>query len=115
MTVSQNRIAVVFDFDDTLTDDSTTKLLQAYNIDAVDFWQRRNKALVDAGWNPTLSYLKLILDDVGQDKPFGKLSNAALKEFGATLVFYDGIPELFDDLREITSQHEEISNPAIEF
>src|SRR5579883_2300070 len=115
MAIPQNRIAVVFDFDDTLSDDSTTKLLEASGVDAVDFWQNRNKKLVDEGWNPTLSYLKLILDNVGDGKPLGKLSNAALREFGATLQFYDGIPEVFEDLHRITATHEKMSNPAIEF
>src|SRR5262245_50099591 len=101
MAAAQNTIAVVFDFDDTLTDDSTTKLLEAYSIDPVKFWQQDNKALVDAGWNPTLSYLKLILDNVGDEKPFGKLTNADLRKLGASLDFYDGIPELFDDLRNM--------------
>jgi hypothetical protein len=115
MAIPQNRIAVVFDFDDTLSDDSTTKLLEAAGIDPVDFWQNKNKKLVDEGWNPTLSYLKLILDNVGDGRPLGKLSNAALREFGATLQFYDGIPEVFDDLRKVTAAHEKMSNPAIEF
>jgi hypothetical protein len=43
MPAPQNIIAVVFDFDDTLTDDSTTKLLAANGIDPVDFWQHRMK------------------------------------------------------------------------
>lgn len=87
MGIAQNRIALVFDFDDTLSDDSTTKLLEAYGINAVDFWQKQAKSLVDQGWNPTLAYLKLILDNVGPGKKFGKLSSANLKEFGQNSKF----------------------------
>jgi hypothetical protein len=43
MSMPQNVVAVVFDFDDTLTDDSTTKLLEAHGVDAVDFWQNLMK------------------------------------------------------------------------
>jgi phosphoserine phosphatase len=114
MSAPQNTIAVIFDFDDTLTDDSTTKLLEAHGIDPVDFWQNQNGKLVAAGWNPTLSYLKLLLDNVGEGKPLGKLDNRKLREFGGTLKFYDGIPGLFKDLEKAVKEHK-LSNPSIEF
>jgi phosphoserine phosphatase len=114
MAAPQNTIALVFDFDDTLTDDSTTKLLEAHGIDAVDFWQNQNSKLVADGWNPTLSYLRLVLDNVGHGKPLGQLTNEGLQKFGATLDFYDGIPAVFDDLRDQVQQHP-ISHPSIEF
>ena len=51
MPVDRNRIAVVFDFDDTLTDDSTTLFLRSRGIDADDFWNRRVPARIEAGWD----------------------------------------------------------------
>ena len=44
------------------------------------------------GGDATPAYLKLLLDNVGEGKPFGKLTNAGLREFGATLGFYPGLP-----------------------
>src|SRR5215813_3319127 len=114
MSAPQNTIAVIFDFDDTLTDDSTTKLLEHYHIDPNDFWQNRAKSLVNAGWNPTLAYLKLLLDNVGDGKPFGLLKNEDLRTFGASLRFYGGLPELFNELRAIMGKHN-VSHPSIEF
>src|SRR6476620_523391 len=114
MSAPQNIIAVVFDFDDTLTDDSTTALLQNAGIDASDFWSNKAKSLLDAGWGPTPAYLKLLLDNVGSAKPFGKLTNAKLREFGSSLTFYPGIPKLFKDLHVSVAQHT-VSNPGIEF
>lgn len=113
MPAPQNIVAVIFDFDDTLTDDSTTKLLQERGIDSSEFW-KRHKDSVQAGWNPTLSYLRLLLDNVGEGRPLGRLSNADLRAFGSRLSFYPGIPRLFSDLRKMTQKFP-LSNPAIEF
>jgi phosphoglycolate phosphatase-like HAD superfamily hydrolase len=110
----QNIIAVVFDYDDTLTDDSTTKLLDSHGIDTRDFWQNKMKTLTDAGWDATLAYLKLILDETQPGRPLENLSNAKLAEFGASLDFYHGIPGLFTDLQELMKKHE-ASRPSIEF
>ena len=85
MSAPQNIIAVVFDFDDTLTDDSTTRLLEAHDIEAGTFWRQRVPELIRVGWDPPLAYLKLILDHVGKGKPLGLLSNADLRAFGATM------------------------------
>jgi hypothetical protein len=62
----QNIIAVVFDFDDTLTDDSTTALITSVGMDANDFWGNKAKALLHQGWGPTPAYLKLLLENVGR-------------------------------------------------
>ncbi len=114
MSAAQNIIAVVFDFDDTLTDDATTALISSVGIDPNDFWTKKTKTLLDDGWGPTPAYLKLLLDNVGEGKPLGKLTNAQLREFGSTLKFYKGLPGLFKDLRDIAAEHP-VSNPGIEF
>ena len=114
MAAPQNVIALVFDFDDTLTDDSTTALLKQHGIDADDFWTNRTKALIESGWDPAPAYLKLVLDNVGKNRPLGKLTNGALREFGGTLRFYRGLPRLFTDLTADVAKHR-ASNPTIEF
>jgi phosphoserine phosphatase len=112
--VAHNIIAVVFDFDDTLTDDSTTALLDAYGIDTRDFWQKKMKNLTDAGWDATLAYLKLILDETRPGRPLEGLSNADLAAFGSKLDFYHGIPRFFADLQNLVKKHE-ASRPSVEF
>jgi hypothetical protein len=114
MAAPQNIIAVIFDFDDTLTDDSTTRLLEGAGIDSKRFWEVEMKALTDAGWDTPLAYMKLLLDNVGEGKPLGMLRNADLRNFGESLSFYPGIPQLFPDLSEIVARHQ-VSRPAIEF
>lgn len=103
-------LAVVFDFDDTLVPDSTTALLEARGIDAAEFWTRLAPALVDEGYDPPLAYLRLILDRVG-DGPLGDLTNAELRDFGATLdaTFFPGLPQLFDALRRVVNDYRDLS------
>lgn len=93
-------IAVVFDFDDTLMSDSTTKFLEANAVDSAAFWAESRK-LIAAGYDQPSAYIKLILDEVGSGKKFGELTNDALAAFGASLdgYFYSGLPEFFDDVR----------------
>jgi haloacid dehalogenase-like hydrolase len=98
-----NTVAVVFDFDDTLVPDSTSLLLKQHGIDPAVFWGTDLKALLSDGYDPTLGFLKLFLDIVGEGRPLGLLSNAGLMDFGQSLdkQFHEGLPELFEDLRRI--------------
>ncbi len=88
-------------------------MLGEHGIDVEAFWLRARE-FVKQGWHPTLSYLKLLLDHVGEGRPLGKLNNADLREFGGTLRFYPGIPGLFRELQALVKEYP-ISNPAIEF
>jgi phosphoserine phosphatase len=99
-------LAVIFDFDDTLVPDSTTKLLRTHGINPKTFWTKNVRALIRSGFDPSLAWLKLLLDNVGPDKPLGDLTKKSLHQFGATLDsdFYQGIPELFDDLRALVKK-----------
>jgi hypothetical protein len=97
-------IAVVFDFDDTLVPDSTTKLLSHHGIDTADFWGVQARELIRQGYDPPLAYLRLILDRIGSGKPLGRLTNKSLLDFGASLDgdFHEGLPQFFDDVRNET-------------
>jgi phosphoserine phosphatase len=98
-------IALIFDFDDTLLPDSTTLFLQSRGIDTDRFWKVEAKALLEQGFDPTLAYLNLMLDNVQPGKPLANLSVKELADFGATLddKFYPGVNSLRGDLQEIVS------------
>ena len=103
-------IAVVFDFDDTLVPDSTSLLFHSYGIDPRQIWTVEVKALTDQGYDPPLAYLRLILDRVGVEGDLGPLSNADLRQFGATLddKYFPGLPALFDDLRDLVKEQRDV-------
>lgn len=94
-------IALIFDFDETLVPDSTTKLLVQHGIDPNDFWGKRAKSLIQEGYDPPTAYLRLLLDNIGQGKRLGLLTNEKLRQFGSTLdkEFHTGLPEFFDEVR----------------
>lgn len=104
-------LAVIFDFDDTLVPDSTSALLRSRGLDPAEFWTELAPALVADGYDPPLAYLRLILDRVGEDQPLGPLTNDDLVAFGRTLddTYFDGIPEMFDDLRTEVAQYRDTS------
>ena len=106
MFISTN-LAVIFDFDDTLVPDSSTLFFKKYNVDARSFWETDLKRLIQKGYDPSLGFIKLLLDKIGPTKPFGNLTNADLNKFGAELDahYYPGIPEIFGDLRTIVNRY----------
>src|SRR2546428_8018962 len=101
-------IAVIFDFDDTLVPDSTSKLLEQFKINSTEFWSGDAKALVARGYDPALAYLRLLLERIGPApaNPLGPLTNEELRRFGAELDgdFYKGMPDVLDDLRRIVGE-----------
>lgn len=97
-------VAVIFDFDETLMPDSTSALLAKYGIDVEEFWTEKAKHLIDQGYDQAHAYLRLILENVGPDKPLGNLKNADLSSFGSQLdCYYPGVQTMFEDLRQIVN------------
>ncbi|MCA1834616.1 MAG: haloacid dehalogenase-like hydrolase [Actinobacteria bacterium] len=105
MPLGRNVLALVFDFDDTLVPDSTTKFLRSRGIDTADFWSRAGD-LVRRGYDTALAWLTLFLQLVGEDRPLGKLTNADLREFGRTLDndAFAGLPAFFYEVRATAAE-----------
>ncbi len=92
--------------------DSTSALLEHYEIDVEDFWTRRAKELVEVGYDPPLAYLNLLLREVAPDKPLQGLTNAKLAEFGRDVVertWFPGLPALFEEIREMVGKFRDVS------
>jgi hypothetical protein len=98
--VATEIVALIFDFDDTLAPDSTTKLLKTHGIDTNKFWQDARN-LVELGYDQPSAYLKLILDNVGAGKPLENLTNSYLRKFGTSVDtdYYPGLPDFFEWVR----------------
>lgn len=104
-------IACVFDFDDTLAPDSTSALLESRGIPPTEFWESA-RGLVAGGYDQTLAWLRLLLDNIGDGRPLGPLSSADLREFGSTLDgrLFPGLDAgFFADLREAAATGKDVS------
>ncbi|MFM2220657.1 MAG: hypothetical protein RLZZ553_405 [Verrucomicrobiota bacterium] len=106
MAVPQNTIALVYDYDQTLSprymqDDV---LFPQFGIDPVQFWKKCNSLVTEQKWDGELAYMKCLLDYLGMDN----VTNARLTELGAGLSFFPGLPDIFVDLPQVclTRDHE---------
>ncbi len=96
MAVPQNTIALVYDYDQTLSpcymqDDV---LFPEFGIHPGQFWDRCNALVKEQRYDGELAYLKCLLDYLAMDQ----VTNARLTELGAGLRFFPGLPELFEAL-----------------
>ncbi len=113
MAAPQNIIALVYDYDQTLSprymqDDV---LFPEFGIDPAQFWKKCNTLVQNLQWDGELAYMKCLLDYLGMDN----VTNARLTELGKGLNFFPGLPELFEDLPKAALRPEhEASNIRVE-
>jgi len=97
------RVALVFDCDGTIAEDSTTRLLRHLQLDEKKFWAKVNE-LEKEGWEPTLAFMKLLLDFsnsklkwAAHSKP---ITRKTLQNVGQKLLLSKGIPSFFKDMKQ---------------
>lgn len=96
------KIAIAFDFDDTLVPNAYDVLLESLGFDAARYRRERYEPLKAAGWDgiPARFY-DLVQVSKGQTE--GNVTQASLAELGRSLQPFAGVAELFDRLRECAS------------
>src|SRR3954469_24663486 len=108
MSTPQNTIAIVYDYDQTLSPSymQDEVVFPAFGIDPARFWRRCQQLVRDEGYDNELAYMKVLLDTLGMDRP----KNSELKELGTKLNFYKGLPEMLEQFRDSLLTEEQVAH-----
>jgi hypothetical protein len=104
MATLQNTIAIVFDYDQTLSPSymQDDVVFPAFGINAEKFWKRCADLVQSEGYDHELAYMKCILDYLSMDRP----TNEQLKQLGAKMKLYKGLPEMFEEFKlDLLEEH----------
>jgi hypothetical protein len=106
MSVPQNTVAIVYDYDQTLSPNymQDEVLFPTFGIDAKKFWKGCHSLVANEGYDNELAYMKALLDYLDLDRP----TNTELRRLGAKLNFFKGLPEMFEEFKTslLSPQHE---------
>lgn len=94
-----NRIALIFDFDETLAPSTFEVLLKSLGLDPEKFKAERIEPLIQSGWE-TFTARAYTLIQESKSRPDGPITVDYLEQVGRDYEFYDGVPEMFDRLRQ---------------
>ncbi len=88
------RIALIVDCDGTIAEDTTTRLLEHLQVSQRRFWHR-SRALEADGWDPTLAYMSLLIEQAGKTP----ISADTFARVGKKVKLSPGIPRFFLDMK----------------
>ena len=96
-----NRIAIVFDFDDTLAPDTFDELIESLGLNVDQFRQQQYEPLKAAGWDRVAARFYCLIQESKRRKDIeDKITKDSLMQFGQQLQPFAGVPEMFDRLHQ---------------
>ncbi|OYT31728.1 haloacid dehalogenase-like hydrolase [Candidatus Woesearchaeota archaeon ex4484_78] len=106
--MSQNIIAMIYDFDLTLSPEYMQKPLfegNKFKITEQEFWKLKEELVKkheEKGKNAEkdTAYLHLLIELSKQGKPLEGLTEKVLQEAGKKIKYYPGIPEFFNNIKD---------------
>ncbi len=102
MTQPQNVIAVVYDYDRTLSPVimQNDVIFPAIGVEGDEFWSKANGLREERAYEDELAWLRLLLENAD----IRKLSNRELEKLGHGLTFHPGVPQVFAELSGFLSE-----------
>jgi len=96
-----NRIAIIFDFDETLAADSTSSFLESLGVDVEDFWSNEVTPMYkEHGWDPIPAYLYKMIEFSKAANQKNRITRKKLEDFGKKVSFFNGAQTIFKTLQE---------------
>ncbi len=94
------KIALIFDFDETLVEESTSAYLSSYQIDVNKFWQETVNGLIQQDWDPVPAYMfKMIETSMAK-----AMTKSSFQEFAKNVTYKKGVKDLFSELKNHVAQ-----------
>ncbi len=90
------RIALIFDFDDTLAADSTSAYLKSKGVDVLKFWQESVDKLINSDWDPIPAYLYEMICLHNENK--AQITKSSMQEFATNIAFHKGVEDFFTNI-----------------
>lgn len=92
------RIAIAFDFDDTLVRDTYDSLIEHLGHDSQTFRRDRYQPLIDAGWDGVSARFYTLIQESARRSQ--KITRDFLADFARGVTPFPGVQEMFDRLRQ---------------
>lgn len=97
-----NKIALIFDFDETLVEESTSAYLESFGIDINNFWQQTVQSLIQKDWDPVPAYMFRMIEASMQQS----MTKSSFISFGKKVIYKKGVKTLFTELKKyVQEQH----------
>lgn len=107
-----NRLALVFDFDETLAPDTFSALLNHCQIDADRFENEKVKPLTDSGWDKKLARFHCLIEE-SRSRDDLTITKETFVEVGQQLELYPGAEKMFERVRSWA--HDVVPDVEVEF
>ena len=90
---TQNEIAVIFDLDDTLAEDTTAAFVESLGLDPQTEFYDVSARRITEGWDPPLAYLTLLCDYVREQR-IPPISQQDFIDFGKAHKSFTGVSSM---------------------
>lgn len=104
MTRAKTKIAIVYDFDRTLsTSEMQDSFIENLGMKPGEFWKKNAKFAEENEMDKILAYLYLMIRESNIREH--KINRDLLKKIGSEIEFYNGVEEWFDLVDEVAKQY----------